>query len=281
MHHSWENLGILSPLAIVRLDIVLHGFLSPLDFVPLGFCPPWILSHLDIVPLGFCPHWILSPWVFVLLGFCPLGYCPMGFCPVGFCPRTSTSSSFRSLNMAARRIKLHTRDISNASGQFLLTLTIDILIYVKSIGHCLSPQKISLLCVLYLQRYGVLEIVENKTAANFTQNVTHAIGLPCTVKWPYLKTYVDHSAQTLDLCINMAIEPLVKNPAKSETEEHGPHKILGDMTWNDLDAKCHFPRFHPILIILNSTSPNGLFWQTLDKVTTGCSHFKKLLTLHL
>ena len=89
MHHSWENLGILSPLAIVRLDIVLHGFLSPLDFVPLGFCPPWILSHLDIVPLGFCPHWILSPWVFVLLGFCPLGYCPMGFCPVGFCPRTN------------------------------------------------------------------------------------------------------------------------------------------------------------------------------------------------
>ena len=88
MHHSWENLGILSPLAIVRLDIVLHGFLSPLDFVPLGFCPPWILSHLDIVPLGFCPHWILSPWVFVLLGFWPLGYCPMGFCPVGFCPRT-------------------------------------------------------------------------------------------------------------------------------------------------------------------------------------------------
>ena len=88
MHHSWENLGILSPLAIVRLDIVLHGFLSPLDFVPLGFCPPWILSHLDIFPLGFCPHWILSPWVFVLLGFCPLGYCPMGFCPVGFCPRT-------------------------------------------------------------------------------------------------------------------------------------------------------------------------------------------------
>ena len=43
------------------------------------------------------------------------------------------------------------------------------LIYIKSIGHCLSPQKISLLYVLYLeywstmQRYGVLEIAQNKT----------------------------------------------------------------------------------------------------------------------
>ena len=55
----------------------------------------------------------------------------------------------------------------------LLTLIIDILIYIKSIGHCLSPQKISLLYVLYLQRYGVLDIAQNKTAANFTQNVTH------------------------------------------------------------------------------------------------------------
>ena len=66
----------------------------------------------------------------------------------------STSSSFRSLNMAAHRIELHISDISNASGHFLLTLIIDILIYIKSIGHCLSPQTISLLYVgLYLQRF--------------------------------------------------------------------------------------------------------------------------------
>ena len=36
------------------------------------------------------------------------------------------SISFRSLNMAARRIKLHIWGISYASGQFLLTLIIDI-----------------------------------------------------------------------------------------------------------------------------------------------------------
>ena len=35
------------------------------------------------------------------------------------------------------------------------------------------------------------------------------------------------------LSLNMAIEPLVKILTKSETEEHGPHKILGDFTWND------------------------------------------------
>jgi hypothetical protein len=77
--------------------------------------------------------------------------------------------------MAARRIKLHIWDISNASGQFLLTLIIDILIYIKSIGHCLSPQKISLLYVLYLKRYGVLEIAQNKTATIFGQNVMHTM----------------------------------------------------------------------------------------------------------
>ena len=87
----------------------------------------------------------------------------------------STHISFRSLNMAAHRIKLHIWDISNASGQFLLTLIIDILIYTKSIGHCLSPQRISLLCVLYLQRYWVLEIAPNRMAANFRQNVTHTM----------------------------------------------------------------------------------------------------------
>ena len=57
--------------------------------------------------------------------------------------------------MAVRRIKFHLRDISNASGHFLITLIIDMLIYIKSIGHCLSPQKISLLYVLYLST-GVL-----------------------------------------------------------------------------------------------------------------------------
>ena len=87
MHHSWENLGILSPWDSVPWDIVLHGLLSLWGFVPLGFCHPWFLSRLDFVPLGFCPPGILSPWVFVFLGFCPLGYCPMGFCPLGFCPR--------------------------------------------------------------------------------------------------------------------------------------------------------------------------------------------------
>ena len=40
----------------------------------------------------------------------------------------STNISFRSLNLAARRIKLHIWDISNASGHFLLTLIIDSLI---------------------------------------------------------------------------------------------------------------------------------------------------------
>ena len=75
MHHSWENLGILSPWDSVPWDIVLHG----------------VLSLWGVVPLGFCPHGILSSWVFVFLGFCPLGYCPMGFCPLGFCPRTMES----------------------------------------------------------------------------------------------------------------------------------------------------------------------------------------------
>ena len=88
MHHSWENLGILSHWDSVPWDIVLHGFLSLWGFVLLGVCHPWLLSHLDFVPLGFCPPGILSSWVFVLLGVCLLGYCPMGFCPLGFCPRT-------------------------------------------------------------------------------------------------------------------------------------------------------------------------------------------------
>ena len=87
MHHSWGNLGILSPWDSVPWDIVLHGFLSLWGFVLLGFCHPWLLSHLDFVPLGFCPPGILY-WVVVFLGVCPLGYCPMGFCPLGFCPRT-------------------------------------------------------------------------------------------------------------------------------------------------------------------------------------------------
>ena len=56
--------------------------------------------------------------------------------------------------MAARRIKLHIWDISNASGQILLTLIIDILIYIKSsIGHCLSPQKI-VLCTVFAKIWG-------------------------------------------------------------------------------------------------------------------------------
>ena len=93
MHHSWENLGILSPWDSVPWDIVLHGFLSLWGVVPLGFCHPWFLSHLDFVPLGFCPPGILSSWVFVFLGFCPLGYCPMGFCPLGFCPRTDLTTT--------------------------------------------------------------------------------------------------------------------------------------------------------------------------------------------
>ena len=80
MHHSWGNLGILSPLDSVPWDIVLHGV-----------CPPGLLSPLVFVSLGFCPPGLLSPWDFVLLGFCPLGYCPMGFCPLGFCPRTMES----------------------------------------------------------------------------------------------------------------------------------------------------------------------------------------------
>ena len=49
--------------------------------------------------------------------------------------------------MAVRRIKLHISDISNASGQFLLTLIIDILIYIKSIDHCLSSHFIALCTV--------------------------------------------------------------------------------------------------------------------------------------
>ena len=58
--------------------------------------------------------------------------------------------------MVARRIKLHIWDISNASGQFLLTLIIDIVIYIKSIGHCLSPQKIYLiaLCTVFAKIWG-------------------------------------------------------------------------------------------------------------------------------
>ena len=93
--------------------------------------------------------------------------------------------------MAARRIKLHIWDISNASGQFLLTLIIDILIYMKSIGHCLSPQKISLLYVglLYLQRYGVLEIAQNKTAANFGQNYKTVLKL-----WICLYGYIQFNS---------------------------------------------------------------------------------------
>ena len=109
--------------------------------------------------------------------------------------------------MAAHRIKLHIWDISNASGQFLLTLIIDILIYTKSIGHCLSPQRISLLCVLYLQRYWVLEIAPNRMAANFRQNVTHTMHSKMAIL--YLKNYLDHSAQNLNLSLIMAIEPLV------------------------------------------------------------------------
>ena len=42
----------------------------------------------------------------------------------------------------------------------------------------------------------------------------------------------------------MAIEPLVKISAKSETEEHGPNKILGDLTWND-----PFPLKAPVTIL--------------------------------
>ena len=72
MHHSWENLGILSPWDSVPWDIVLHGFLSLWGVVPLGFCHPWFLSHLDFVPLafvplGFCPPGCLSSWDFVRL----------------------------------------------------------------------------------------------------------------------------------------------------------------------------------------------------------------------
>ena len=67
MHHSWENLGILSPWDSVPWDIVLHGFLSLWGFVLLGCCHPWLLSHLDFVPLGFCPPGFLSSWEFVRL----------------------------------------------------------------------------------------------------------------------------------------------------------------------------------------------------------------------
>ena len=73
MHHSWENLGILSPWDSVPWDIVRHGFLSLWGVVPLGFCHPWFLSHLDFVPLDFCPPGILSScrflssWDFVRL----------------------------------------------------------------------------------------------------------------------------------------------------------------------------------------------------------------------
>ena len=84
-----------------------------------------------------------------------------------------------------------------------------------------------MLYVLYLQRYGVLEIAQNKTAANFAQNVTHIMHSKMAI---YLKNYLDHSAQTLDLSINMAIEPFVKNSAKSETEEH---EAFVDFIWND------------------------------------------------
>ena len=86
-----------------------------------------------------------------------------------------------------------------------------------------------MLYVLYLQRYGVLEIAQNKTAANFVQNVTHIMHSKMAISQKLL----GHSAQNLDLSINMAIEPLVKISAKSETEERGPNKILGDLTWND------------------------------------------------
>ena len=67
MHHSWENLGILSPWDSVPWDIVLHGFLSPWAFVTLGFCLTWILSPWAFVPLGFCPPGFLSSWDFVRL----------------------------------------------------------------------------------------------------------------------------------------------------------------------------------------------------------------------
>ena len=68
MHHSWGNLGILSPLDSVPWDIVLHGvcapgLLSPLVFVSLGFCPPGLLSPWDFVLLGFCLPGILSAWI--------------------------------------------------------------------------------------------------------------------------------------------------------------------------------------------------------------------------
>ena len=60
---------------------------------------------------------------------------------VGACYRIEENpQSTSGLNVGHLRIKLHISDISNASGQFLWTLIIDILIYIKSIGHCLSPQ---------------------------------------------------------------------------------------------------------------------------------------------
>ena len=67
MHHSWGNLGILSPWDSVPWDIVLHGFVSLWVFVTLGFCLTWILSPWAFVPLGFCPPGFLSSWDFVRL----------------------------------------------------------------------------------------------------------------------------------------------------------------------------------------------------------------------
>ena len=67
MHHSWGNLGILSPLDSVPWDIVLHGGCHPWAFVTLGFCLTWILSPWAFVPLGFCPPGFLSSWDFVRL----------------------------------------------------------------------------------------------------------------------------------------------------------------------------------------------------------------------
>lgn len=61
----------------------------------------------------------------------------------------------------------------------------------------------------------------------FSDKIRH---IPCTVKWPYLKKYLDHSTQTLELSINMAIEHLIKYSAKSETKARG---ALVDFIWND------------------------------------------------
>ena len=48
MHHSWENLRILSPWDSVPWDIVLHGFLSSWDFVRLDIVL-WVFVHWDFV----------------------------------------------------------------------------------------------------------------------------------------------------------------------------------------------------------------------------------------